>query len=153
MSKAYSAKGTVLSFGTAVVGTGTQTYTFTPAEIKTINLGGMKTDFEDTTNLGSTGAFRERLPTLNDGGDVTISGNRIAGDAGQAELSTALVAQTLCAFKIQLPESTTQTTAGDSFTFLGYVAEAGGVDIQFDKALSFSCKITITGPITFTAGS
>ena len=147
-SKAYSAKGTVFSFGNAAT---TPTYS-TVAEIKTIQFSGGKVDFEDVTNMDSPGAFREKVPTLLDGGDLSLSGNYISGDAGRLAFNTAYLGRTLIACKVVLPLAAGQTTSGDSFTFNGYVSE-NNVDLQFDKSVSFSAKITITGPVTEIAGS
>lgn len=148
-SKSYSAKGTVFSFGTA--STGTVTFT-NVAEIKSIQFSGGKVDLEDVTNMDSPGAFREKTPTLLDGGDLSLSGNYVSGDAGRVAFNTAYLGRTLISCKVVLPLAPGQTTVGDSFTFNGYVSE-NNVDLQFDKAASFSAKITITGPVTPVAGS
>lgn len=148
-SKSYSAKGTVFSFGPA--STGTVAFT-TVAEIKTIQFSGGKLDLEDVTNMDSPGAFREKTPTLLDGGDLSLSGNYISGDAGRIAFNTAYLGRTLIACKVVLPLAAGQTTAGDTFTFNGYVSE-NNVDLQFDKVTSFSAKITITGPVNEVVGS
>ena len=151
MSKAFSAKGTTTKFGPTPA-SGAATYNLTVAEVKTIQFGSMKSDIEDVTSMDSPSAFREKLPTLLDAGEITISGNRVPLDAGQVGLLTAYTAQQLTSFQIQLPKGPGQTTAGDSFTFNAYVTDISR-DFQFDKAASFSAKLTITGPLTETEGS
>ena len=148
-TKAYSAKGTVFSFGP--LATGTIAYT-TVAEIKTLQFSGGKVDLEDVTNMDSPGAFREKVPTLLDGGDLSLSGNYVSGDAGRTAFNTAFLGRTLVACKVVLPMAPGQTTTGDSFTFNGYVTE-NNIDLQFDKVASFSAKITVTGPFIEVAGS
>ena len=148
-TKSFSAKGTVFSFGPA---SGSPVVYTTVAEIKTIQFSGGKLDLEDVTNMDSPGAFREQVPTLLSGGDLSLSGNYVSGDAGRAAFNTAYLARTLVSCKVVLPLAPAQTTTGDSFTFEGYISE-NNVDLQFDKVSSFSAKVTITGPLTEVAGS
>ena len=151
MSKAFSAKGTVTSFGPVTTG-GSQTYPTTLSEMKTIQFGSQKANLEDVTNMDSPSGYVEELPTTLDAGDVTFSGNRVAADPGQSYLLTAFGAQTLLAVKVQLPKGPNQTTNGDVFTFEGYCVDIGS-DFQYDKAASWTGKIRITGPLNLAPGS
>jgi predicted secreted protein len=151
VSKAFSGKGTVLGIGPIVGSTGTAT--FVPiAELKTFNFSGTKNDIEDVTNSDSAGRAREYLVTLLDSGDISVSGNYIAGDAGQTAFRAAFNLGSVNEWEIQLPKTPLQTTTGDLITFNGVVTE-NSLDIQFDKAVTFSGKIKVSGVITFVSGS
>jgi len=148
VSKAFTGKGTVFSIGTAGV---TPTYTGV-SELKTFSFSGTKNDTEDVTNSDSAGRAREFLVTLLDSGEISVSGNYVASDAGQIAFRAAFNSGVILPFKIQLPLAPGQTTLGDLFTFLGLVTE-NALDLQFDKATSFAGKVKISGLITYTEGS
>lgn len=149
MSTAFvTGKSSTLSIATS--GTGTPTYTVVN-QIKTTNYSGTKLDTDDITNMTSPGAFREYAPTLNDAGQLAISGVFDPADPGQLMFSAAFNAQTLISVKHQFPVAQGQTT-GFLRTFVGYVTE-NTLDLQFDKASTFNATIKITGPITDTPGS
>ncbi len=138
--------GTTLSIGT----TGA-TPVFTPVgEIKTISQSGRQVSTEDVTNMLSSA--KEFIPTLVDSGTWDISGNRIGADAGQIEMEAAFQGLTLVPFKIQLPKTGAQTTAGDSFAFTALIQELD-YSIAVDKAVTFTAKLKVSGLITETAGS
>lgn len=73
MSTAFiTGKNSILSIAVA---SATGTPTFTPIDqIKTTQYSGRKTDLEDITNMSSPGVTREYAPTLNDAGQLAISG-------------------------------------------------------------------------------
>lgn len=141
------AKGATFSFATSSTGT------FSPVgQLKTISFSGGKSDLEDITNMGSTGAFREYAPTLLDSGQASISGVFDPADAGQTGLHAAFLGQTLIYCKLQFPKASDQTTTGLLRAFTAYVSEHN-LDAQFDKTSTLSATLKITGPITDTAGS
>jgi predicted secreted protein len=147
-SKAFTGKGTIFSIGT----TGA-TPTFTPvSELKTFAFSGAKNDTEDITNSDSLGRAREFLVTLLDSGEISITGNYVGGDAGQVAFRAAFNSGSILPFKMQLPTAPGQTTTGDLFTFSGLVVESNP-DTQFDKAITFSAKVKISGMITITPGT
>lgn len=148
VSKAFTGKGTVFSIGTSG-----ETPTYTPvAELKTFSFSGTKNDTEDVTNSDSAGRAREFLVTLLDSGEVSISGNYVAADAGQTAFRAAFNTGVILPFKMVLPLAPAQTTTGDTITFNGLVTE-NDLDIQFDKAITFSAKVKISGVITVTTGT
>lgn len=112
----------------------------TVAEIITIDISGAKSDFDDATNMDSTGAFREWIPTLLDAGELSFTGNFLGTtDPTQVQLLADFNAQTLIAWTIVLP-----FTRG-TFTFSAYVAS---FDVKLDasKKADFSAKLKISGP-------
>jgi len=149
MSTAFvTGKGSTLSIATA--GSGTLTYTEVK-QIKTTQYSGTKMDTEDITNMDSPGAFREYAPTLNDGGQLAVSGVFDPADPGQLMFSAAFNAQTLISVKHQFAPASGQTV-GFLRTFVGYVTE-NTLDLQFDKSSTFNGTLKITGQITDTPGS
>lgn len=141
-------KNSTLSIATA----GSGTLTYTPIDqVKTTNYTGTKLDTDDITNMSSPGAFREYAPTLNDAGQLAVSGVFDPADPGQLMFSAAFNAQTLISVKHQYAPAQGQTT-GFLRTFSGYVVE-NTLDLQFDKTSTFNATIKITGPITDTPGS
>jgi predicted secreted protein len=149
-TKAVAGKGTAFSIQTANV-SGTITYTGV-AELKQLNFSGSKNDFVDVTNFDSASRFKEKIVTLADAGDVAIAGNYVSGDTGQAALRAAFVSGATLSFKIVLPLQSGQTTTGETWIFLAFVSELDN-SVQYDKALEFSGKLTLTGPITVTPGT
>lgn len=125
------------------------------AEIKTISWSGAQADTEDVTSMDSVGAYKETIVTLLDPGEISLSGNRVSGDAGQQAFNDAYGQREKISCKIQLPINPLagQTTTGDLYSFDAWVTQPALVDLQYDKAISFSAKIKITGPVTLTQGS
>lgn len=130
---AFKGQGTLLKrAGTAV------------AEIKTIDLGGAKAEFDDATSMDSTGATKEWIPTLIEAGEISFTGNFLgSGSSTQVQLLSDFNNQTLSAWTILLPGGKGQ------FDFSAYVAEFD-VKAPYDKIVSFSSKLKITGVNTLT---
>lgn len=134
MSNAFKAQGTVLTIGGNAI-----------AELTKIDRSGAKADLADVTNMDSTGAYREFLPTLLDAGDITIEGNFLGNQAGsQQTLQTLFDNQTLST-------GCTLTAPGGkgTFTFSCYVSEPPNFSLAHDKPATFSAKLKITGQPTF----
>jgi hypothetical protein len=126
--------------GFRAVGTLLKRAGVTVAEIRTIDIGGAKSDFADATNMDSLGSFKEWVPTLLEAGEVSFTGNFLGTtDATQTQLLADFNGQTLLAWTIVLP-----FTRG-TFTFSGYVAS---FDVKMDvtKLADFTAKIKISGP-------
>lgn len=119
-------------------------------QLKTITFSGSKQDFDDITNLDSTGAVREVVPTLIDPGTADFQGVFAGADPGQIAVSAAFDAQTALEFKLQFVAMPGYTT-GPLRTFNGYMASKPQIDAQMDKSSTFSGSIKITGPIIDTA--
>jgi hypothetical protein len=139
--------GTVLSINTGTTGSPTWTAV---GELNKLNLSGRQAGTTDVTNFQSSA--REFKPTLISSGDWDFAGNRVGGDAGQVAMEAAFVGLLLKQFKIQLPLSGAQTTAGDSFTFVALVEELN-YSVEVDKAIPVQGKLKISGILTETAGS
>lgn len=125
--------------------------TYVPVkQLKTITYPSSKADFDDITNMDSTGAYREFVPTLNDSGTADFQGVWAETDPGQVACSAAFEAQTLCLFKHQFAVRPGEA-AGFLRQFSGYLATKPAIDAQFDKTSTFSGSIKVTGAYTDTA--
>jgi predicted secreted protein len=124
------------------------------AELKTLDFSGSKNDTEDVTNFDSAGRAKEFVVTLLDMGEIKISGNYIVTDAGQTAFRAAFLSGLKLSFEIQLPINTNagQTTSGDVWTFLGAVTELDNT-FAYDKAITFSATVKVSGLIDVTPGS
>lgn len=148
-SQAFAGRGSKLQYST---NPSSIAYTVA-AEIKTIQFSGVKMDLADVTNMESSN-FREWLPTLNDSGELSFTGNMIPNDATESDLIGFFNNQTLVTFQVILPPNVAQgyPTSLGSFTFKAFVS---GFDrsIPVDKEASISGKLKITGQIAYAVGS
>jgi hypothetical protein len=147
-SKGFTGSKTVLKIGTTAI-----------AQVKTLQLSGQKVSYDDISNLDSAAlgtslvVIKEKLPATAEPGTLAIAGIYLPADAGYTALAAAYESQALSTFTIQLPKGPGQTTAGNLFTFSGFVAEMPVPDVQWDKTLSFKTTIELQGDITITPGS
>jgi predicted secreted protein len=142
-SQAFAGQGTQLQLGSGTPSV-PGSYT-TIAEITKIQRSGSKMDIVDVTNMDSIGAYREKLPTLLDGGDISFDANYVPGDTTQQSLQTLFDGRTLKPWQIVLPD-----TRG-TWNLNAYVT-SDDFDLSVDKASTFSGKLTITGKPVFTPG-
>ncbi len=116
------------------------------AQLQKVAFGGIKVATDDVTNLDSPSAFKEIIPTIIDPGEITYSGILNAVQVAQGYLLTYCQAMTLINWQIVLSDGVTTISGA------GYVTEhAPASNIEPTKALAFSGKITITGPITIVS--
>jgi predicted secreted protein len=140
MSNAFAGQGTML-----------QRNGVTIAEMTKIQGTGSKADVLDVSNMDSPTAYREKLVTLLDAGDISFDGNLIAGDATQAQVQADFDGRTNSPWSIVLPlDPATGVTRGH-WDFNAFVS-ALDFDLQHDKQATISGKLSITGPRPFTAG-
>lgn len=148
-SKAFAGRGSVLQYST-----NPPSVAYTElAEAKNAAQSGAKADLADVTNYQS-GNFREWLPTLNDSGEFSFSGNLIPNDASQSDVLGFFADQTLVTWQLVLPAQPAQgyATSLGTYTFRAYVS---GRDfaVPHDKEATVSIKLKITGVVEFTPGS
>ncbi|MCS6297164.1 MAG: outer capsid protein Hoc [Nitrospira sp.] len=142
MSDAIAAYGTLLKRGD-----GNTPETFTNiAEVKSISGPNMSSDVIDVTTHSSAaaGAWREKIASLIDPGELSFDINFIPDAAGHIALRTDFVNRTKRNFKIQFPNiaATTWTIEG---IVTGFECEA-----PTDDVLAASITITITKAPTFS---
>ena len=147
MSKAFAGIGTQLQrSGDAGV-----TYV-TIAEMTKIQGSGSKADVIDVTNMDSPTAYREKLVTLLDAGDIALDGNLVADDATQASVQADFDARALNKWRIVLPVDPDTSVSRGRWDFEAFVSGVD-FDIQHDKQATISAKLAITGPRPFTVGA
>jgi len=130
-------------------GDGGTTFTSIP-EVKGLIVPETQIEYQDATNLDSTGGFREFIPGLNDAGEITIPAGYTSGAYAEAEGYRSN--KTLVYFKTELPKETGQTTTGDLFEFTGYISPALETNDVGD-IIALNLNIRTSGAVTFTEGS
>lgn len=98
----------------------------------------------EATHHQSPSGYREKLPSLKDGGEASGTGNLVL-DTTQTDLRDRLVNQTKTAFQIVVPVSGTAKTYG----FDGYVTRFAP-SYPLDDRMQYEFAITITGAVTLT---
>jgi predicted secreted protein len=113
------------------------------AEVINIDLSGAKLDMVDVTNMQSTGGYKEWLPTLREGGEISCTGNLTTVTALNL-LQADFDAGTIQAWTFEVSNPIVATCA-----FNAYVMDIG-VKLAHDKQAEQSFKLKITGPKVFT---
>lgn len=131
MSSAVWAFGTQLKKGLAE----------TPiAELTAINGLDLTSDEVDITNHDSTGGFEEVMMTLKRTGSVSIEGNFLPGDAGQAALLADFLSTTKDTYKIVFPAD-----LGAEWEFEAYVKKPPSTEAPIDNVVPFTAELRVTG--------
>jgi predicted secreted protein len=117
-----------------------------------IQASGSKADVIDVTNMDSPTAYREKIVTLLDAGDIAFDGNLVSGDVTQANVQADYDGRVVNTWRIVLPNDPATGTTRGHWQFQAFVS-AADFDIQHDKQVTISGKLTITGPRPFTAGA
>lgn len=135
--------------GSAVAGFGSKlTWLATDvAELTSISGPSQSMDTIDVTSHDSADKFREFVAGLRDGGDITIEGNFIKGDAsGQIAMHTDFQGGTVRAWIIKMPgwAAGKPQMAGN-----GYLT-AFEMSYPFEDKISFSATIKVTGKPVLT---
>lgn len=116
-------------------------------KVKSIKSPNLSVDMIDVTTMDSANSYKETLPSLIDGGEISFEALFDAGDAQQVGLYSDLNNKTLQTFTI-LPKSESW-----SWTVTGYVT---GIeqDIPMDDAISLNVTIKVSGvPLLATSAS
>lgn len=135
-TSARSSHGTLLK-----VGDGGSPEAFTTiAEVLDISGPGTTLNTEDATNHDS-GGWREPIPTILEGGEVTFELNYYKS-ASQTSMRTDMTNRTKRNFQMVLP-----LTVPETLSFAGYVTNFE-YSAPVEGILRASCTIMVTGPIT-----
>lgn len=137
----------VTSQGTKVQFSASSPVTFVDIPgVKGVSLSIVVAEFEDITNLGSTGGFREKLPIMKNGDKVPFE--MVAAiatpNATQLALQSSALSQALGYAKI-IPFGA--GSGMSSYTFACYVSKFI-LKSQTAKVQTFSVEFEITGPVT-----
>ena len=141
-----SLSSAVSSFGTLLkIGDGGVTETFTAiAEVLDISGPSYTLDTEEVTNHSTTGGYKEYIPTLKDGGEVTFSLNFFQ-DTTHVALFTDFENRTRRNFQIVFPLS----SGDDTLTFAAFVTSIGH-DAPVQGVLTESLTLKVTGQGTWS---
>ena len=126
-------------------GTGT-TFTWNSVLINKTNVVGdveQKSDDIEVTNHSRDDGFKEFIQGLRDAGEVTIEGNFLSGDAGQASLLADYYTGVTRTGLITYPN-----TDASTWTFTAYVKSFTPSTPIGDK-IGFTATVRITGKATF----
>jgi hypothetical protein len=102
-----------------------------------------KAEKDDVTNQSSPNFYKEWIPTLLDGGDVSFTCNLIPGSSSQIGLLTAMQARTLEAFTLTPPSP----YGGNSYAWNAYVVD-WDIKTPHSKKATFNVKLAVTGPVS-----
>jgi hypothetical protein len=128
----------IQTFGTTMSWAGTAVGT-----VRAITGPGESVESEDITNHGSPSAYREKVPTLIDGGEVGLE-IIYSHEAGQTALRAAFAARTVAEVILELPD--TAGTSGTTFTFGAFISKWDWA-IPDAGALKASISITVAGAV------
>src|SRR5215469_18382863 len=103
----------------------------TIAEMTKIQATGSKADVLDVTNMDSPTAYREKLVTLLDAGDINFDGNLIADDATQQQVQADFDGRTLSDWSIVLPVDPATGVTRGHWAFAAFVMSVD-FDLQHD---------------------
>jgi hypothetical protein len=121
-------------------------------QLRSVKRSGNKTKMVDVTCTSSPAAvsgglpYEETRPTIISPGTISITGIFGPADASQALMQTLQDEGTLNTWTIQLPN-----TRGE-WVFSAYVSEGGVIDVEFNKEVTYSAALSISGPVTYTSG-
>lgn len=142
-SAAIPAYGTLLKRETSP---GSGVYA-TVAEVKSMSGPSMKGDVIDVTTHSSAaaGAWREKISSLLDPGEVTFALNLVPASAGHKSLLADFTGRVKTAFKFVFPD-----IGATEWLFSGYITNFGA-KATVDGVLEADMTVTLTGAPTFPA--
>lgn len=130
MTEAKWAYGTTLKKGSQKI-----------AELTNINGLDLDSDEIDVTHLESPGGYEEVIQTIRRTGVVTIEGNFVPGDPGQADLMADYLSGDVESYTIDF------SAAGIAceWNFDAYVKKAPSTEAPVDGKIPFSAELRVTG--------
>lgn len=131
-SAAESATGTDFTWNSVAV-----------VEVNTVGDIDLTSDDIEVTHYNSDDGYKEYIQGLRDGGEITVEGNFVPTDAGQASLITDFEAGTKRTGVVSLPNA-----AASTWTFTAYVKGFTTSQPINDK-LMFTATLKISGKPTF----
>lgn len=142
-----AAFGMVVSFGTA-------TGTTTSATLTNVtNISGLdgETEVIDVTSHDSSSAYREKVASFIDAGQVQLEANFNPNEATHRATTGGILylrdQRTIVPWKLTFPGSPTH-----SVTFQGFVKSAP-IDLPFDDKMTMKPVIEVTGSATWSYGT
>lgn len=102
-----------------------------------------KAEKDDVTNQSSPNFYKEWIPTLLDGGDVSFNANFVPGASVQGGLLSAMQARTLEDFTLTPPTP----YAANVISFSAYVTD-WDLKTPHSKKATLEVKLSVSGPVT-----
>lgn len=121
------------------------------AHLTSIGEVGVESDEIETTDLDTTGDFKEFIGGAKDGGTIGLQGN-IVDDEGLADLYALASTREQKQFKVEYPLKTGETTP-TSWTVTGFVVNCKDGEKTTDGLLTFTAGIRVSGEPLLTPGS
>lgn len=141
LSSAVSSFGTFLQIGNGA--TPTESFT-TIAEVRDISGPNYSLDTEEVTNHSTVGGYKEYIPTLKDGGEVTFDLNFFQHTTHDG-LFDDYEARTRRNFRIVFPVP----SGDDTFTFAAFITNIGH-EAPVQGVLTRSVTLKVTGAGTWS---
>jgi hypothetical protein len=116
------------------------------AQLKSIVPQGSKQTVVDQTNILTPDNFSRPLAVRVDSGEINVEGVLDPANAQILQLGTAHASLQLYFFQLVLPD-------GTQWTFQGLVIEFVPFSVAYNKFLSFSAKIRVSGALAGPAGN
>ena len=115
-------------------------------EVTSITLPALARDAVDATHTESTGRWREFIPGLKDGGEVTVEMNFVSGSVSDALIRAQFASDDLSQVRISTPES----PAADVLTFNAVVT---GYEVEgpIDDKMMATMTLKVSGQVTHSA--
>ncbi len=110
------------------------------------NIGGIEltADSVEMTSHDSANRYREYLQGLRDGGEITVEGNAVPADTGQAEIYTQFNLDAVCVAVLTFAD-------GSNWTAQVIVTAFKPADAPVDGKLAFTATFKVTGKPVWAA--
>ena len=109
-------------------------------EVTSINGLNLDSDEIEVTHLESPGGYEEVIQTIRRTGTVSIEGNFVPGNDGQAQLMADYLTGAIDTYVIAFPDE-----MATEWEFEGFVKSAPSTEAGIDGAVSFTAEIRVTG--------
>lgn len=146
------------TFATVVPGSGT-TFSFTPIgqsvttliQVQSIEAPSLEMGTWESTPLGASS--KQFIPTIPDGGEVSLVLIYDPSNAGHALITTTMLAKTLCscavAFAGSIGSISGATGTAHTETFYAYFTGFQATSIEVESGVLANVKLKVTGDVTF----
>lgn len=138
MTMARAGKGTTLKIGSVLVG-------------ERITIGAVEptADTIDVSNHDGQD-YKEFIGGLKDGGEIEVSGNYVAGDAGQQALMSAFDSGIAQSIEIGFPKLSSETS-GPKWELTAVITKCSPIgEANVSDQLQFSATLKVSGKPDFT---
>lgn len=145
------------TFNNVVMGLGV-TFSFTPSgssltsvtQLQSVEAPSIEMGTWESTGLASTS--KEYVPTIPDGGEVTLVIIYDPSNANHALIPSTLYAKKLCACSVNFPAAigpSASATSAHSETFNAYFTGFQATGMEVESGVIANVKLKVTGDVTF----